>query len=253
MKKNLLLLLGLLFAATSYTQVSYLHYRHVPVEHIDTFIERETKHWSKVAKAAIDNGQLAGWTLWRKVGVTEEDAPNFVFVNSYDSMDQLDGDVWGSNLEALGDVKPEDVGTMSISKLTFDYYIKVEEFIPGDYKYAIVNYAKPKDLAGFIAENRKLWKPFHERNIEGGGAMTAWGMASVIYPQGNLDRFTVMTWDGFNKLSHAMNYLSGPDGDGGDGGYFSDIISESKMNEFMPDGFQYRIIYERVMTVSKEE
>ena len=82
--------------------------------------------------------------------------------------------------------------------------------------------------------------------------MSAWGMASVIYPSGNLDRFTVFTWDGFNKLSDAMNYLSyrAPSEDDSTPNPMADIISKSKMDELMPDGFQYSIIYERVMTVN---
>ena len=53
MKKNLLLLFALLFVCTSFSQVAYLQYRNVPAEHEEKFVERETKHWSKVAKAAI--------------------------------------------------------------------------------------------------------------------------------------------------------------------------------------------------------
>ena len=39
-------------------QISYLQYRHVPADQDAKFIERETKHWSKVAQAAIKKGQM---------------------------------------------------------------------------------------------------------------------------------------------------------------------------------------------------
>ncbi len=252
MKKNLLLLFALLFACTSFSQIAYLQYRNVPAEHQDKFEERETKHWSKVAKAAVDKGLMTGWTLWRKVGVTTIDAPNYVFVNSYENLEQLDANIWGGNMDALGDVKPEDIETYSFTTTTFDYYVQMEAVIEGDYKYAIVNYAKPTSTGQFIEENKTLWKPFHETNIKNGDGMSAWGMASVIYPSGNLDRFTVFTWDGFNKLSDAMNYLSyrAPSEDDSTPNPMADIISKSKMDELMPDGFQYSIIYERVMTVN---
>jgi len=249
MKKNLLLLFALLFVCTSFSQIAYLQYRNVPAEHQDKFEERETKQWSKVARAAIDKGQMTGWTLWRKVGVTTIDAPNYVFVNSYANMDQLNGNPWGGNMEALGDVKSADIETNSFTTVTFDYYIQTEAVIEGDYKYAIVNYAKPTNRAQFIEENKTLWKPFHETNIKNGGGMSAWGMASVIYPAGNQDRFTVFTWDGFNKLSDAMNYLSYRAPSDGSANPMADILSKSKMNDIMPDGFQYSIIYERVMTI----
>jgi len=251
MKKNLLLLFALLFVCTSYSQIAYLQYRNVPAEHQDKFEERETKHWSKVAKAAIDKGQMTGWTLWRKVGVTKTDAPNYVFVNSFENLEQLDANIWDGTMEALGNVKPEDIETTSFTTTTFDYYIQIEAVIEGDYKYAVVNYAKPTNTGQFIEENKTLWKPFHETNIKNGGGMSAWGMASVIYPSGNLDRFSVFTWDGFNKLSDAMKQLryQAPSNDDSTPNPFAEIISKSKMGEIMPDGFQYSIIYERVMSV----
>ena len=251
MKKINLLLLALLFTSISFSQIAYLQYRQVPQNDEAKFVERETKHWSKVAKAAIDKGQLTGWTLWRKIGVTIVDAPNYVFVNSYNNLKQLDdNDAWGDNLSALGAVKPGEIETNSFTTLTFDYYIQMEDFVEGDYKYCIVNYAKPTDVGAFIEENKTLWKPFHANNIKNGNGMTAWGMASVIYPSGNQDRFTVMTWDGFNKLSDAMEQLrftpmSATDTDNP----WADILSKSKMNDILPNGFEYRILYERVMTV----
>jgi len=243
----------LAFAITSsaFSQIFYLQYRKVPADQVEKFLERETKHWSKVAKAAIDKGQMTGWTLWRKVGVTNTEHPNFVFVNSFASLDQLNGNPWGDNMAALGNVKPEDVETNSFTETTFDYYLQVEDFIEGDFKYAIVNYAKPTSAGDFIQENKTLWKPFHENNIKNGSGMTAWGIASVVYPGGNQDRFSVLTWDGFNKFTDALDYLryQAPAEDGSDQSMFADILTKSKMNEILPDGFQYRILYERVMTV----
>jgi hypothetical protein len=252
MKQNLFLLLALLFAGTSFGQAAFLQYRSVPAEHEEKFIERETKHWSKVAKAAIDKGEMVEWSLWRKVGVTNEDAPNYVFVNSFENLEQLDSNVWGSNMDALGDVNPGDIETMSFTKVTFSYYIQIEAVVEGDYKYAIVNYAMPKNLNGFIQENKTLWKPFHEDNIKGGGGMSAWGMASVTYPKGNMARFSVFTWDGFNNLSDALNYLSyqAPPEDDSASNPFAAIIAKSNMDEILPDGFQYSVIYERIMTVN---
>ncbi len=251
MKKINLLFIALLFSSLSFSQISYLQYRNVPQKDEAKFIERETKQWSKVAKAAIAKGQLSSWTLWKKIGVTKVDAPNYVFVNSYKSLDQLNDDsVWSGNLSALGSVKPEAVETNSFTTVTFDYYIQLEDVLEGDYKYCIVNYAKPTNLAGFIEENKTLWKPFHAANIKNGSGMTSWGMASVIYPAGNQDRFTVFTWDGFNKLSDAMEMLRFTPMDANDTtNPWVDILSKTKMNDFMPNGFEYRILYERVLTV----
>ena len=62
-------------------------------------------------------------------------------------------------MDAIGDVKPEDIETNSFTNTTYDYYVQSEDQIPGDFKYALVNYAKPTDLGAFIQENKELWKP----------------------------------------------------------------------------------------------
>lgn len=253
MKKILYTLFAILFLTPSFSQVAYIQYRHVPAENEDKFVELETKHWSKVAKAAIDNGQMLEWTLWKKVGTTEKDAPNYAFINVFANIDQMvNDDHWSSNIEEAG-IDPEEASTMGMSTVTFDYMVQMEDVIPGEFKYALVNYAKPDDFAGFIMENKNIWKSVHQNNIkENLNGMTSWGIASVIYPQGNLDRFSCYTYDGFNTLADALNYMrfdSSWDGEGP----LSDAISASRMDEIMIDGFEYRIIYERVMTVAAEE
>ncbi len=94
----------------------------------------------------------------------------------------------------------------------------------------------------------------HEQSIKNGtNGMTSWGLMSVIYPAGNQDRFSCFTWDGFNTMADALAYLSysSPDPDGPSGPW-QETISKSKMNDIMPDGFQYSIIYERVMSVGPD-
>lgn len=251
MKKLVSLACCLLLVGSAFAQIAYLQYRHVPNENESKFLERETKQWSKVAKAAIAKGQMTSWSLWKKVGVlsNDDESPNYVFVNGYKDLEQLNGNPWGDNMDALGTIKPEDIETNTLSSVTFDYYVQYEAGVPGDYKYALVNYAKPKDRNAFIQENIKLWKPFHEANIKNGGGMTYWGMSSVIYPAGNQDRFSVFTVDGYNKISDVMEYMryTAPNPDVT--GPWSDILSKSKMDDILPDGFQYRILYERVMSL----
>ena len=40
----------MLFAGSMTAQISYLQYRHVTSDQVEKFVERETKHWSKVAE-----------------------------------------------------------------------------------------------------------------------------------------------------------------------------------------------------------
>ncbi len=255
MKKLGLILIVLLFTGSVNGQISYLQYRHVPADQEAKFLERETKHWSKVAQAAINKGQMMSWSLWRKIGVnsSDESSPNYVFVNTFESLDKMNPEkLWSDNMDAIGDVKPKDIETASFTTTTFDYYIQYEDHIEGEYKYALVNYAKPTDRAAFIQENKSLWRPVHEDRINNIlNAMTYWGMSSVIYPTGNQDRFSVFTVDGFNKLNDALDYLrftetsdSSPNAAAMD-----DLAGKSKMDELMPNGFERRVIYERVMTI----
>jgi len=255
MKNLCFILIAMLFATSINGQVSYIQFRHVPADQDAKFIERETKHWSKVAQAAIKKGQMQSWSLWRKVGVSNADdvASNYVFVNSYESLDKMDADrVWEDNMDALGDVKPEEIETASFTTTTFDYYVQYEDFIPGEYKIALVNYAKPNDLAAFIQENKTLWKPLHEASINNiMNKMTYWGMSSVIYPAGNQADFSVFTVDGFNKINDALDYLrfTETSDNSPNAAAWNDVVDKTKMDELMPNGFEQRIIYERVMTV----
>jgi len=255
MKKLCLILFVMLFAGPMTAQISYLQYRHVPADQVEKFVERETKHWSKVAESAIKKGQMVSWSLWKKVGVTNADAttPNYVIVNTFESLDNMDmNKVWTDNMDALGNTKPEDVETSSISTITFDYFMQLEDQIEGDYKYALVNYAKPTDVSAFIQENKSLWKPLHEAGINNiMNAMTSWSMSSVIYPAGNQDRFSVFTVDGFNKLTDALDYLrfTETSANSPNAAAWDEVADKTKMDELTPNGFERRIIYERVLTV----
>ncbi|MBT8288229.1 MAG: hypothetical protein HKN00_12715 [Flavobacteriaceae bacterium] len=256
MKKSLLLIASLILTFTAFSQVAYLQYRTVPAEHEEKFLERETKYWSKVAKAAIDQGNMTGWSLWRKIGINVTDGPNYVFVNNFESFDKMDpSKVWtDENIKKMG-ANPADVETNSFTTVAFDYYMQLEDAIEGDYEYAIVNYAKPESRTDFIEENKNLWKPLHEKNIQNGtNGMTSWGIMSVVSPMGNQGRFSCFTWDGFNSMADAMNYLaySSPNPDGSDADW-AEIMDETKMDEIMPNGFEYSLLYERVMSISPEQ
>jgi hypothetical protein len=255
MKNICFILVAMLFATSINGQISYLQYRYVPADQDAKFIERETKHWSKVAQAAINKGQMQSWSLWRKVGISniDESTPNYVFVNSFESLEKMVPDkVWADNMDALGDIKSEDIETTSFTTTTNDYYVQYEDFIPGEYKFALVNYAKPNDVTAFIQENKTLWKPLHEASINNiMNKMTYWGLSSVIYPKGNQAPFSVFTVDGFNTLNDALDYLryTETSDNSPNAAAWDDVVGKTKMDELVPNGFERRIIYERIMTV----
>ena len=253
MRSTLMTLIALLISISSFAQVAYFQYRVVPADREAEFLDKETNHWAKVAKAAIDQGKMTGWSLWRKVGVTEDGAPNYVFVNLYESFEKADpSEVWTSENVKLMGVSPKLVETNSFTTVPFDYWLQLEDMVQGDYKYALVNYAMPKNRGTFIEENKTLWKPLHQKNITNGNlGMKSWGIMSVVYPRGIAARFSALTWDGFDTMKDVMNYLRyNPDGMDAD---FQEVVSQSKMGEIMPEGgFQYSIIYELVKRIAPE-
>lgn len=253
--KNLFYVFMLQFVAIyMYGQVSYLQYRVVPTEHEEEFILKETEYWSKVAKAAIDKGQMLNWSLWERVGVTNTNAPNFVFVNGFKDFDSIDQSaIWSEeNLKQMG-VTPAMVETNSISTVYMDYWMQLEDAAgSNDYTYAVVNYGMPESLSGFITENKKLWKPLHEKNINAGKiGMTSWGLMSTVHPQGKNARFSCLTWDGFKSMAAALNYLRYRENSMTEGP-LAEAISQSKMNEIIPGGFEYSILYRLVKRIEAE-
>ena len=49
-------------------KVEIIQRRYVAPENVSTFIERESVYWSAVALYAIENGKMAEWSLWERVG-----------------------------------------------------------------------------------------------------------------------------------------------------------------------------------------
>ena len=82
--------------------------------------------------------------------------------------------------------------------------------------------------------------PYHKRNIaKGNTGMTDWGMGYRLYPVGQ-NESTIMTWDGFASLENAMEALDVSDWTPPEG---------SKMDEYDPEGFRLRVIWEQVKAI----
>ena len=248
MKNLITLLVCLLVTCSTIAQVSFVQARIVPDDKEAEFVEKETMYWSKVAKSAIDKGHLLSWALWRKVGVSLPGEPNYIFVNTWKDHNSIDqAAVWSEdNMKAMG-ANPDHVETQSFTKTVGALWMQQEGLVAGDAKYIIVNYGKPTNRGAFIEENLTLWKPFHQKNISTGtGGITTWGMSSIIHPSGNKAPYSVITWDGFDKMSDILGYMRYQKDDG----IFSDIQAKSNMGEIMPNGFENRIIYQLVMAVN---
>ena len=232
------LLLGVaLIASFSMTAQYYsITYVSVASEDIEEFERKETTYWSKVKKQNIDNGKQIFWGLMRKVGTAGNNEVNYAFVNVFPSMEDMLNTSW--NPESLGFDVQDAISPYTVFEI---HNYKVLDQIPGQGgKYSVWNYARPKNLNGFIKENQDLWKPFMEKSIKKGNTgMTDWGIGARLYPKGQ-NESTVMTWDGYKSLIDAMNALDETD--------FTPP-AKSKMDEYDPDGFRLRVIWEQVKAV----
>ena len=241
MKRIVFLLFVFATNLSIYSQrVFEVHYRHVPMENMQEFEDLEMNHWYKVVQDAVNKGNLVSWSFHKRLDAGsidfDEDTPTHAFVVVFKDVDQYlnSNKIWDNAAAILG-ADPNRFTTMNMSRTLMRQRYAIADGLGSteNGKYSIWNYAKPKDLAGFLEENSNLWKPFFEKNMKKNG-MVAWGVANRIYPQG-MDASTVLTWDVFSSLSAAMKHLSNTEID-------PQIINKSKMSEYDPDGFRYRVI-----------
>jgi len=240
MKK--IILLSYFFSTVMFGQnVIEINYRHVPKEHIAEFEAKEMNHWSKVKQNAIDNGDMLATAFFKvaDAGLVQDNTmPTHAFVLIYKDFKQLadSKNIWSSAEEVLG-MNPSYISTDEISTtMMIQRYKLIDELSPlKEFKYAVWNYSKPKNMNGFVNENIKLWKPYFEKKA-GKNGFAGWGILARVYPQG-MNESSILTYDHYTSLDSAMQALSPMDFD-------SSILSKSKMSEYDPDGFRYRVLLE---------
>jgi hypothetical protein len=218
-----------------------IHYRHVASENIAEFESKEMNHWSKVKQNAIDNGKLLATAFFRVADagmINDESRPTHAFVLVYKDFKQLENgmQIW-ANAEAVLGMDPSLISTNDISKvLMVDRFKLIDELLPlQEFKYAVWNYSKPKDLTGFVNENLKLWKPHFQKNL-GKNGFVGWGILAKVYPQG-MNESSIVSYDHYTDMASALQALSPMD-------YDTSILSKSKMAEYDPDGFRHRVLLE---------
>lgn len=57
--------------------------RRVETTNIDEFVRRESTYWKEIAKKAIEDNKLSGWSLWQRVdGFDLHQEHNFLFAGT---------------------------------------------------------------------------------------------------------------------------------------------------------------------------
>lgn len=242
--KKLLFVLSLLWFNLSAAQVVTLMYVEVSNENQQRFERLEKDYWSQIAKKAIDDGKMSSWIMLKEVSVPG--VHRYLFANYYEDLTQLTqgASIW--NPEVIG-MNIADIETNSIKTIINVEYYKAEAALGESAKYAIINYFTPINLEGFVIEELQLWKPWFENNMKNKRIKQKnWAVGTKIYPSGNHSGSSAITRDGFDNLSDAMEALSYQPISNS---IYSSIMKKSKMNEYVPNGFDKRVIYELIMRV----
>ena len=236
--KKLLFILSLLWFNLSAAQVVTLMYVEVSNENQQRFERLEKDYWSQIAKKAIDDGKMSSWIMLKEVSVPG--VHRYLFANYFENLTQLtqSASIW--NPEVIG-MNLADIETNSIKTIINVEYYKAEAVIGESAKYAIINYFSPVNLEGFVTEELQLWKPWFENNMKNKNIKQKnWAVGTKIYPSGNESGSSALTRDGFDSLSDAMEALSYQPMTNS---IYTSVMKKSKMNEYVPNGFDKRVIY----------
>ena len=242
--KNLLFILFLLFSNLSTAQVVTLMYVEVSNENQQRFERLEKDYWSQIAKKAIDDGKMMSWIMLKEISIPG--THKYLFVNYFENLEQLNqsSSIW--NPEKIG-MNFEDIDTFGIKRIVNVEYWKAEGLVGESAKYVIMNYFSPANLEGFVTENLELWKPWFEKSIKNNRLkQTNWAIGTKIYPSGNQTGSFAITRDGFDSLSDAMEALSYQPLSNS---VYASIVEKSKMNVYVPNGVDKRVLYEVIKIV----
>ena len=242
--KKLLFVLSLLWSNLSAAQVVTLMYVEVSSENQQRFERLEKDYWSQIAKKAIDDGKMMSWIMLKEISIPG--THKYLFVNYFENLEQLNqsSSIW--NPEKIG-MNFEDIDTFGIKRIVNVEYWKAEGLVGESAKYVIMNYFSPANLEGFVTENLELWKPWFEKSIKNNRLkQTNWAIGTKIYPSGNQMGSFAITRDGFDSLSDAMEALSYQPLSNS---VYASIVEKSKMNVYVPNGVDKRVLYEVIKIV----
>ncbi len=234
--KNIFYLIALFFSLSVSSQHYMITFVNVPAENEEEFINIETEYWANSKKANIDAGNQLAWGLVRKVGGNPNNSWTHAFINVFESAEKMTSPGVGPS----DNLSSSLITNGTLSSYQADFHWVVKSSIPQsgerlDGQVTVWNFARPKNIIGFINENNNLWKPFFENNDTG---RISWGVGLKLNPRSN-DLSTVMTWDGYPNIAEALNSL--------------DIALDftpprgSKMDEYDPDGWTAQVIVQDIM------
>ena len=216
----------------------------------DAFEKVETELMSKVTQDAVNKGDVLYWGLFKVHKFNNSLAPgeyNYVWVQWANSIDDLlgaKGEWWKNISKVLTPAEMEQMKVLSASYKGVEdarnFFVVDDEAYDNNGKadYFQFNFGRPANVAGFIEENKSLWKPYFVKNMSKMN-MKVWGVARrLTFPTMETSHNTVMSWDAFSSVEDLMKYRIGLQFPGSD-----EASKKTKMSTYMPDGFSYMPIF----------
>ncbi len=215
----ILFMIAMMFCCvtSSYSQtITTFQYRHVAPDKVDEFVKRETTYWSKVAKKAVDQGKMTFWALLEKVGGTDmNEAPNYMFINTFPDMDADLSKVFDPTSLFPG-VPMSKMETYSISTETAMIFLtgdstngwqQAANAVPGkDFNYIVISYHNSTDPGTFNQIEKDKWAPFIKAAMDNGQSdQKAWGNSLVLAPTGGSMKFNCLSYDLYSTLTAALS------------------------------------------------
>lgn len=250
--KKILLLIAVLCTVQMANAQKVFSLHTVKIEgDLKAFEKLETELNAKAAQEAVNKGDILYWGLFKIQQFNQLEIPgeyNYVFVQWANSIDDLLGpkSAWWLNAsKVLTPLEIEQTKSLQASfKWTKDmrniFVVDDEAYEAGGHaEYFQFNFGRPVDKAGFIAENKALWKPFFVKNMSKMN-MKVWGVGRrLTFPTKDTSYNTIMSWDGFTSLEDIMKFRIGGTPIPG----YNEVIQKSKMTTYIPEGFTYSPIF----------
>ncbi|MDA9879473.1 hypothetical protein N9D15_04355 [Flavobacteriaceae bacterium] len=241
--KKIILVTFLSFAFISYSQIAAYHMVYVKAEDQPKFESIEKNYMSKMAQAAVNDGQFSYWALEKLIHpmVPIGGKLNFglvgnwyQFVIVYPNMKSYlnSGPWWANAGEKLG--VPQEMLSYNAEQGGM-YVWTIEDSVFGSQpaKFSVYNFGFAEEAQTFLDNQKPYMKNFENQMKKNEKGRAGWVSGHRLSPK-NFGEHNVMTWDGFLTLEDAINHLN---------------YKESKKNYVelgMPSGFDLKLVAEKI-------
>ena len=245
MKKTFLLLLIFTISINAQQGLFVFHPVSINQSKLSEFETIQLEYGKKLAQSNVDNGSIEGWILLKKVRGIGNPEPlankiDYIWVHLYKNVKQLAEKSSKWDYKKVSGKKGSELYAGMNRKTFGQFYYKIEKQIQtgNQGKFVLLNWCTPNDLDGCMKKADEISNRFTSDKMAEYG-MTDWGMATRIIPQ---NKSPLFFWDSYNTMEEVLNHLM-----------FSSIVTDkekAEIGEFIPNGWDNRVIYEVLASTS---